>query len=571
MRLVTALLLAAVALVDSPRAGAPTRAVADDPLAESAAAPSRVAPSATAPGDRPLAAASHACRVVEMDMTPQRDTCTATGLCVGLQMVAWVEDTAGTYVDTAYITRATGSLGLGNRPGIMDFNSGPLWPYGRRISTFPVWANRHGMTWPMVVFQDGSEDHLSHPLGESSREKSYCRPIRPDESLWDATSCATVAYTDKGLLDDSQESKYPPRSDLAYDPGRDDPSTENMASLNPFDAVSHATPPGGSLYNVAWAVPRDLPNGDYVLWLEVSKEFDQNATYDYPSPDVSYSQYGEAYRGQPSILYKVPFTLSDQRTTAETLDYVGYGDPDGLDGMIRPPDGTITTDTPGSGAERLAITVDGNDMFRLRVAAFPSDDNLGPDAPGQVAVDELTGTSVTAHFDAPGDDGQGGTVAGYEVRYVAGDAGLDADTFGQATPAAFDLRPVAGGERQDIVIDELLPSTHYTIGLRAHDECDNVGPLTVFELTTPRPQSGSVDACFVATAAYGSLLADSVTALRAFRDAALRTHVTGELAVEGYYTFGPLLAHVIAPSDTLRRAARAALAPLVHRVRAAGF
>lgn len=566
MRLVTALLLAAVALVDSPRAGAPSRAVADD-----------------AAGDGASAATGQACRVVEMNMTP----------AAGLQMVAWIEDPAGNYVDTAYITRATGSLGLGNRPGIVDFNSGPLWPYGRRITTFPVWASRHGMTWPTVAFQDGEERDLSHPLGESSRENSYCRPIRPDESLWDATSCATVAYTDKGRLDDSMDSKYPPRADLSYTPGRDDPSIENMASLNPFDAVSHATPPGDSPYTAAWAVPRDLPNGDYVLWLEVSKEFDQNATYQcqrpecgngpgcdlsnlpdgcpaetdpYCPPCISYGQYGEAYKGQPSILYKVPFTLTDQRTTAETLDYVGYGDPQGLDGMIRSPDGTITT-----AADRLSITVDGADMFRLRVAAYPSDDNTGPDAPGHVAIDEMTGTTVTAHFDAPGDDGLDGTVAGYEVRYVAGDAALDADTFDQAAPATFDLKPVAGGTLQSIVIDELLPRTHYTFGIRAHDECDNVGPLTVFDVTTPRPESGSVDACFVATAAYGSLLAESVTALRAFRDAALRTHVTGELAVEGYYTFGPLLAHVIAPSDTLRRAARAALAPLVHRVRAAGF
>ncbi|HWM86189.1 MAG TPA: hypothetical protein VNO33_10140, partial [Kofleriaceae bacterium] len=120
------------------------------------------------------------CRVVQLEMTPTPD----------LQIVAWVEDRKGQYIDTAFITRTTGSFGLGNRPGIIDFDSGPWWPYGRRVSTFPVWAGRHGMSWPLVLFQDGIDTQLSHPLAQSSRERFYCRPIKPDEPLWDATSCA---------------------------------------------------------------------------------------------------------------------------------------------------------------------------------------------------------------------------------------------------------------------------------------------------------------------------------------------------------------------------------------------
>src|SRR5438552_1617463 len=55
------------------------------------------------------------------------------------QMVAWIEDTSGHFVDTVYITAATGTFGIGNRPGRFDFNSGPDWPYGRRVTVFPVW------------------------------------------------------------------------------------------------------------------------------------------------------------------------------------------------------------------------------------------------------------------------------------------------------------------------------------------------------------------------------------------------------------------------------------------------
>jgi hypothetical protein len=63
------------------------------------------------------------------------------------------------------------------------------------------------------------------------------------------------------------------------------------------------------------------------------------------------------------------------------------------------------------------------------------------------------------------------------------------------------------------------------------------------------------------------MLAPEVGMLRGFRDDVLRSTVTGEMLVEGYYTFGPALAQLIAPSDTARRAARAGLLPLIDAVK----
>src|ERR1041384_7957419 len=74
-------------------------------------------------------------RCIDAQLTPAND----------LQLVAWIETTTGTFVDTIFITQQTGTFGLGNRPGRFDFNSGPNWPYGRRITVFPVWAGRHGV------------------------------------------------------------------------------------------------------------------------------------------------------------------------------------------------------------------------------------------------------------------------------------------------------------------------------------------------------------------------------------------------------------------------------------------
>jgi hypothetical protein len=182
-----------------------------------------------------------------------------------------------------------------------------------------------------------------------------------------------------------------------------------------------------------------------------------------------------------------------------------------------------------------------------------------------VEIEEVLANGVTATFRASGDDGLDGMVAGYEVRYLAGGP-MDAASFEQGTEAEVLIDRVMPGEEQRVQVVDLQPRTNYSIGIRPFDECRNAGPLTVFQVTTPRAPAGSVDACFVATAAHGSLMAGEVGALRAFRDAALRSHIAGELAVEGYYTFGPLLARAIAPSETLRRAARAALAPLVKAI-----
>ncbi|HLL25147.1 MAG TPA: hypothetical protein VK427_23595, partial [Kofleriaceae bacterium] len=87
------------------------------------------------------AAAENQCHVVELDLQPAV-LATNAPMKPDSQIVAWVEDTAGHYVDTVFITQQTGTFGLGNRPGRADFNSGPRWPYGRRTAVFPVWAHR---------------------------------------------------------------------------------------------------------------------------------------------------------------------------------------------------------------------------------------------------------------------------------------------------------------------------------------------------------------------------------------------------------------------------------------------
>jgi hypothetical protein len=190
-------------------------------------------------------------------------------------------------------------------------------------------------------------------------------------------------------------------------------------------------------------------------------------------------------------------------------------------------------------------------------------------SPGELAVNEVvnvTPTTATLRFVAPGDDGQVGKVTSYEVRYMA-NRSMTGVNFEEGTRATAVLPPGNPGELQTLELMGLLPETDYWIGIRALDDCYNTGPVSIVKLRTADRPVGSVDACFIATAAYGSVMANDVELLRDFRDATLRSTVLGELAIETYYTFGPPVAGVVGQSDVLRQTARGMLQPIVGWVR----
>jgi hypothetical protein len=495
-----------------------------------------------------------------------------------LQIVAWLERPDGTYVDTLYITSKTGRYGMGNRPGRPDFNTGSaladVFPYGRRIQTFPVWAHRHGIEFPLVVFQNGDENNLSHPFAQSSPEAPppYCRPMTPTEREFDTGTCASAAYTDKGMLSSTQTTGYPPRSDLERQVGVDAPAVEMFRALNRFDAVSRATPVGGSPATATWAAPQAVDYGDYVLFVEASKTYDFNAVYNeqsFPSPQVSWSDYGKAWRGQPSIVYRVPFAIAQTETRAVTQSYAGYGDPYGMIGTLSLPDDSITTDTPGSGASRMQLVSDGSEMYRVRVRTRPEFDDVPPNPVDAPVPTRIGARTATIAFVATGDDGANGVATGYEVRVRAGSPITD-DNFLDSVPVPAQVTFDDQGN-PTVQLSGLLPETDYFVGVRPYDNCFNRGPVAVTRFTTLDREVAEVDWCFIATAAYGSRMANDVELLRHFRDALLQGSVLGQLAVSTYYTFGPAVAGVVGESDLLRASARAALSPVIETVRGLAY
>ena len=77
---------------------------------------------------------------------------------------------------------------------------------------------------------------------------------------------------------------------------------------------------------------------------------------------------------------------------------------------------------------------------------------------------------------------------------------------------------------------------------------------------------GGGGGCFIATAAYGSIMDPHVATLRTFRDERLLTNGPGRAFVGLYYQTSPPLADLIAEHESLRWLARIALAPLVWGV-----
>lgn len=78
---------------------------------------------------------------------------------------------------------------------------------------------------------------------------------------------------------------------------------------------------------------------------------------------------------------------------------------------------------------------------------------------------------------------------------------------------------------------------------------------------------GGGGGCFIATAAFGSPLADEVITLRKFRDEFLLKNALGRSFVEFYYEYSPTLAGLIKKNESLRAATRSFLYSVVYSIK----
>ncbi len=520
----------------------------------------------------------------------------------GPQIAVWIQSADGTaYVDDLMVTNLTAVRGIGNRPGIWNFLSGPFFPYGRRPMSLPIWAHARGRLYQTLVFQDGMEDWLGFHESVSSPELYYCRPLQPTEINVDAITCPTKFNSSKGVYYKGQtlssseppppaQSYYPPRRDLGASYTAIDRDceiegatiadgcvvdAEGYATLDTskngvgLDAVAAATPPYGSTYTGSWNVPQDLPSGDYAVMVEVNKEYDSNPSHMHPDfDDPRLLGYGiDGNFGQPSVVYKVPVHIDvASGTTMESAvsQIAGYGDWTGATGVVNPPDGTISTSDPGSGEARLLVIngPGGSGRVHVSLQRCQGCDPL-PTPPDSVAgLAPATGGlgATTATFTFMNAQSNGGQVASYQIRYAAGTAMTD-DQFSTAISVQ-QVTPGSPGSPAAFTIVGLKPASQYVVGVRALDGCGQVSTLAQTAFQTPSMKFTQLSGCFIATAAYGSAEEHQVAILRRVRDRLQPASVFAAAATDLYYRAGPAAAAVLARSDTARALVRGLIGPL---------
>jgi hypothetical protein len=411
----------------------------------------------------------------------------------------------------------------------------------------------------------------------------------------DFTSCANDSTVDvcmggtSNCQDHPDSAKY---ADLA------------RAAMPEIDAITMATPVADMEQTVMFSVPAGWPDGNYTAYVEVNTEGDYNATFNnntFPAPCTTASStcgtvewdswalgYGYPYRGQPSVIYAVPFVLGPAATFS-TITPVGYGSVDGTDadpGAMHMMDGSISNDpqgSPGSGADRLKMSTTQTSRLELEVRPCVTDAPPGP--PTDLTVEPVMDPKHShewahLHFTVPANLAG---ISRYEVRtstdphpIVAGDAtsfiqGLPAQAASSKTEALVIPTDAQPGQAIDVDFGGLSALTHYYVGVRAVDSCNRPGDHAVAEVTTTKINFTQLPAvsldpahpqCFIATAAWGSTLAPAVQSMRHARDQLLSEVPLFAVAADLYGRSGPAAASVLGRSPTARVLAREMLGPL---------
>ena len=117
----------------------------------------------------------------------------------------------------------------------------------------------------------------------------------------------------------------------------------------------------------------------------------------------------------------------------------------------------------------------------------PSDttttDSTAPSAITNLALSNVTETTVDLSWRAPGDDGGTGTATSYDIRYSTSDITNDTD-FNNATQVTGEPTPTAADTTHEMTVTGLTAGTTYYFAIKASDEVPNTASLSNVPSTT---------------------------------------------------------------------------------------
>jgi len=118
-----------------------------------------------------------------------------------------------------------------------------------------------------------------------------------------------------------------------------------------------------------------------------------------------------------------------------------------------------------------AVSANGSSEGSFTVA-----DTTPPDAVTDLAVSTATTNSLTLTWTAPGDDGNNGTAAEYDIRYAT--SNIDNETWGFATQVSDEPAPGPAGSNETFMVGGLTPATTYYFALKTIDDAGNRANLS---------------------------------------------------------------------------------------------
>ncbi len=134
-------------------------------------------------------------------------------------------------------------------------------------------------------------------------------------------------------------------------------------------------------------------------------------------------------------------------------------------------------------ASNESISID----YAFTTQAGTSADTTSPANISDLSVSDITQTSVNLRWSAPGDDGNVGTAASYDLRYSISQ--ITESNWNSATQVNGVVSPVSPGIPQSMVVVGLSPGTTYYFAIKTKDEISNISGLS--NIVSAKTQGGT--------------------------------------------------------------------------------